>query len=1311
VKLKELEIFGFKSFADRTLVKFGRGITIVVGPNGSGKSNIFDAIKWVLGTQSPKSLRGSKMEDVIFIGSDDRKTLGMAEVSLTFDNSDRTLNLRYEEVKITRRLYRSGESEYFINDNPVRLRDIIELFLDTGVGIDSYSVLSQGEVQRIIDAKPHERREIFEEAAGITKYIRKRDEALRKLEATEQNMLRINDILVEVKRQTSALERQAKKAEKYRELKQEWSDLVIRLFMKEIRDRKLEQDESTARLNDVERRIEEENTKLSTHEMKYEEMKLEAAKREHDINDKREKWVIRQQEIKRLEDNLKFLSQRHVELTQRVEDLRSENVENVGRMEALKAELELKEKALNEKFTVLNSMQGRLTEEETSSSEFAAQFEIKKKEREDKLHRLEQSASEHAAIRNKIVEYEMAVKNIEEQIQRNDEAGREAEEKLRVVEAEISRLSENKVIKETEISKIKELEASLINEKIDKTGARETIEAIIKELNLGISRMESRHNFLVQLHEKMEGYGEVVRKVLTEFKDSLGQDKRETVVDTAGNLMAVDKKYESAVEKTLSTALQAVLLADTSLVAPIFEKYGAEKGDITLLASPSDSKAIFERSRQAVKHELITGYLPDMMLTDEKHEPVKLLFHNIFLTPDIASAQRVITELDPGFEYFLLTEAGELVSSLGIYKKSGGQSEAGTGLLSREREINELSSEITMARGKCEAVEEEKSKHDTEIAEIEAKIEELSANYHSHFVEVVKEDERLKQKTEDRAAYTAAIQRVNEARTQKQTELAEIISYRDSYSGKLLVLDTENAALKAEAESLADAIRAMEEELNLKHKALEERRMEIMKEKSEHEFEEKNREALVQRIAETKAKYDSVAADIEDLSAKARAAEEERLTGEAGIENHRSSLVTDENDLNTAKADYENFRAVMKQHEDNLKEMGRERDHLRDSQYELKVRLNEINVGVKAIYDKMNEEFHMTPDDQSVMAAIIPDEEYASMRARADELRDKMDKLGVINLVAIEEYNELKGRQEFMQTQYNDLMSGRENLKKVIKKTNDESKQLFAAAFVEIKAKFAEVFKKMMNGGEADLVLVDQDNVLESGIDIIARPPGKKLQNITLLSGGEKSITAVSLLFALFLTKASPFCVMDEVDAALDDINIARFTNLVKSFNEMTQFIIITHNKITMEIADAIYGVSMESAGVSKIISVKLEGKGIDKAAGDKVRRELEGRGKIKKQKLDGFMSQEEQEILADEPKKGRKKSLAELNGEVAVQEGDAAAEETAINAEDAAEDAEVKDRSFEDIDAKLEAANKAIEETRARNIKETEGEDEGGEN
>jgi chromosome segregation protein len=1191
LKLKELELFGFKSFADKTRLEFGEGITIIVGPNGSGKSNIMDSIRWVLGEQSAKSLRGGKMEDVIFIGSDSRKTLGMAEVSMVMDNTDKAINLPYTEVKVARRLYRSGESEYFINDNPCRLKDILELFMDTGVGIDSYSIISQGEVERIINAKPLERREIFEEAAGITKYIKKRDEALRKLETTEQHMLRINDILAEVKRQESALERQAKRAEKYKELKQECGDMEIKMHKKDIKDKSVEYRKFNSENDAYNKRIEEEDAKLSAHEGKYAEMERAAAEMERGMAEKKEKWLIAEQEIKRLQDSFKFLTDRQAELESRVTLLKSENVESVGKMEALKLEVSEKEKILQERLVYAGTKEKELDAQSMDADAAMAEYEAKKRERDEKTGFFEKFSEELNALKNRMAAQEMAIVNMDEKIAAGALEKKEIEDRIARVGLELEKISEGRVLKEGEIQHVKEKEEKLIKEKMRKKAELEALDNMLKELGLVVSRLETRFNFLKKMHEQLEGYGETVRKVLTEYRMQLEDDKRGDIVGAAGNLLTVEKNYETAVEKAFRDQLQSVLVKDSTLVEEIFSMYEKEKGGINLVSlkdAKVDPAAVLDKWRKMAARKDIIAYLPSVITPSGGNEILKLMFYNVFVVADLRSAAAVLADMKTDEKYYLLALNGELVSNYGTFKKGESEADTGTGFLSREREIGEIGSEIQNARQKYEAVSAEKDGQAQRISDMERSIEELSVIYHSQYVEVIKDDERIKQRQEERGALLKAAEKAVREKQELEGSRGDMTAAAEALLIEKTKMEEELDKLKQESDALRQDLYTREEELNRRKNSLENLRIEIVKIKGDYEFEANNRLVLRNKISEIEARYGGTIREIEDLNQKTAQAEDEKKSNEAKIDGHRGVLATAETELNLKKEEYAQFKSGMEKLGVEIKELGRERDRLKEEQYNIRLKINEISLQVKAIYEKIQQEYKLSLSEDEIMAAEINEDEYRELSMKVSEFREKIDKLGVINLVAIEEYNELKKRNEFLQAQYDDLIQARENLNKVIKKTNEESKELFNRAFVEIKARFAEVFKKMMNGGEADLLLTDNENTLLAGVDIIARPPGKRLQNITLLSGGEKSITAVSLLFALFLIKASPFCIMDEVDAALDDINVARFTNLIKSFRR-TQFLIISHNKLTMETADVIYGVSMEKAGVSQIMSVKLD--------------------------------------------------------------------------------------------------------------------------
>lgn len=1192
MKLKELQIFGFKSFVDKINIEFGKGITIVVGPNGSGKSNVFDALRWVLGEQSAKSLRGGKMEDIIFSGSETRKAMGMAEVSIVMDNHDKSMAVPYEEVKITRRLYRSGESEYMINDNPVRLKDIVEMLMDTGVGIDSYSIIGQGEVDRIIMAKPVERREIFEEAAGITKYIKKRDEALRRLESTEQNMLRIHDIFEEVKRQTAQLEKQAKKAEKYKELRQQTNEYELKMYYKEIKDKSAGLNDFRSKKTGIDSRIHEEDEKLRFFEQDFERMRAEAGGKEAAVSSLREKMLLNEQEVKRLEDSAMYQAQRREELSARAEALKNENVENVGRLEKIKIEIEQVKKDAREKEAQIRSMaEGAQALEAEFTALLTAQEE--RKHSRDAMRRESDSVREEAAgLKSRLAGFEMAVKNADEQLASVEAEIRLVEEKMRSVNLEIERMTGSVEVKQSEIKNIKDREEQLIKEKIRKKGELDRLDSIISDMTMSSGKMQSKYNVLKEMHEKMAGYGELVRKVLTEYKSQLDDAERGDVVDTVGNLAVVEKNYEAAVEKSFKDSLQAVLVKNSKYVFEILSMYENEKGGITILNPSSVKRApldLLARWKSMVKHQAVTAYLPDVVGAGEGNELIKLLFYNVFVTENISSAMAVLEEAQCDEPYWLLTAKGEMVSNFGVFKKGETGEGQATGFLSREREINELNNEILMIKEKMLSVQEERGLHDAKIQEIEREIESLSQMYHSQFVEVVKDNERLSQRAAEKEAGAAGAARLATQKNALEASRSQAAASKDELEARIREKEARASELAAQTEAAEQEMSQKEDEIAAKKAAIEAKKIEAINTANSLQMINGNAAMQESRAAEINTRYNAVTLEINDLAAKIAACEEEKKSIEAKVLDYKNSAAGQLAELESLRKSYDEFRSRMDSAGGHIREMGKTRETLKEEEYELRVKISEFEHDIKSIHQKILEEFKMTPDENTVNAGAAGEEEYTTLSLQVSENREKMDKLGVINLVAIEEYNELKKRYEFLDNQYKDLNVARENLKKVIKKTNEESMEMFSKAFEEIKVRFREVFKKIMKGGEADLILIDQENMLESGIDIIAKPPGKKLQTISLLSGGEKALTAIALLFSIFLVKASPFCFMDEIDAPLDDVNIARFTNILKEFKDRTQFIIISHNKITMETGDILYGVSMEKDGVSRIISVKMD--------------------------------------------------------------------------------------------------------------------------
>ncbi len=1192
LRLKELQLFGFKSFADKTTIEFDKGITIIVGPNGSGKSNIFDAMRWVLGEQSVKSLRGNKMEDVIFAGSDTRKTLGMAEVSLVLENEDKKINLPYSEIKVTRRIYRSGESEYLINDNPCRLKDITEMFMGTGIGIDSYSIISQGEVDKIINAKPEERREIFEEAAGITKHKKRKEETLRRLETVEQDMIRINDILEEIKRQANSLERQAKKAEKYKMLKEETESIEITISKKRIKDLNEKYQKLILEKEEIESKIEKENFKLKDYEEKLEKLNHEINQKENEINEKKNNFIIMQQEIKRLEDNLNYNEERQKEILQQSENVSMEIERIIEKIEKIKIEIENNQKLIEEKRNFLSIKQAELENNkkcieniETEINKIYEKKKLKSEEIEKLIHKI-------AELKNKIIEKKLLIKGIEDNIYNIEKQKQENEEKIKLIELEVESIEDKLKIKEETIKDIKTREENLLKKKIEYNRNLKRIDEIIKEQSIIISKIKSKYNLLKEMQEKMIGFSNIIKKVLTEFKQQVSFEKEDEMIESLNNLINVETKYAKAVEKNFSSLLQAVLVNDYGLIEEIFSLYEKEKGEMLLLNNKileQNYETILGIWKKKITHRNIEAYLPDLISVNDKFKSVKLLFYNVFVVDNFAKAKEVLKDIKIDEQFYILTGTDELISNYGIFKKVGSEQEVGTNLLTRIQQINEMKSEILFAEQRLFSLNDERKFLNEKILIIEKQIEDLSARYHNQYVEVIKDGEKIKQRQEEQQIYQENFEKnkidINNFIKLKQ-DMLKMKETLEIQKGEMeLTLDKN----REELQELEKVFKEVESKKNIQKIKDEELEKEIIKEKGNLDMFLSNNNILDKRKEEINQEFDNLKKEKENIVNKLKNIEEEKMNIKLKIMQLQSEVSVKEEHMNNLKKDFEEIKKQKDELENFIKDMGKEREKLKEKLTDIKIKINELSYEIKSIYNKIQDEYKVSLNEEEINNLQIDDEQFKELNLKLEDNKEKMANIGVVNLVAIEEYETAKKRQDFMQNQYNDLLSSREDLKKIIKKLNEESTLLFSDTFKKIKENFKEVFKMMMKGGDADVILIDKENILETGIDIIAKPPGKKLQNISLLSGGEKAVTAISLLFAIFLIKTSPFCIMDEIDAPLDDVNIVRFTKFLNEFKNKTQFIIITHNKLTMEMADIIYGVSMEHDGVSRIISVRLD--------------------------------------------------------------------------------------------------------------------------
>jgi chromosome segregation protein len=1179
---KRLELYGFKSFAEKTELEFEPGITAVVGPNGCGKSNITDAIKWVLGEQSARELRGLKMEDVIFNGTSLKEPVNFTEVSLTLSNEGKVLPIEYEEIIVTRRLFRSGESEYLLNKTSVRLKDIQELFMGTGIGISAYSLLEQGKIDLVLSSKAEDRRFVFEEAAGITKFKSQKREALRRLEDTANNLLRVNDIIAEVKRQISSIERQARKAERYQEV------------FNAVKERELKINKfSYLRLESQLAELEKERTLVKEEE---EKLQLKFNDLDADIQEKRDELEHIEQDIatfqgnkvsfdSEVEKNLSKINldkERIKELEARIEIIAKESKDLGGKIAAESKELiyiksqfddfikseELKRLSLKEKQDLLNSINHQLKEKEAviSSSKIS-------------LFDVEQGT---ARLRNELIKIKTEAGSLDSRFRRLEiEREKTSAEKVRICEVgnEVNKLlTEKKAGLDNSTLQINKLQtdSGQINETLNVLNNK------FHQLDIEAQTLGSRIEFLEELKSRYEGYSPAVKSFLTAAKS--GQLKIPGIVDVLANLIETDKGYEQIVEVALGDYVQTILVKDYQSLRLCLEYVQRfNPGGINFMVL-EDLENIVPRAREPEPNLV---YLKNFVRIAGGHQTVlEYLLGNTILAENLEEAIRLAKEKREKM-WKWVTSKGECVEYNIIRTAAVSLNQEDLNIIGRDRRIKELQEKLVLL---------EKDKNET--------LEQKNS--------IAFDLEKLSQQ----------LQQLQEARRVTELEIGTKEQEYQNLQKALKKLDDELALLALETDEINDEIRVNTKKIKENNDALmqlqsrEEEIKRLMEEANSFIIDKNNlRENTIIEIAgletELKASTDRAAAfkerisalesSLEDANEMLTARENEKTEARARIHSlneeisslEKNNLVNvDERERLVKKiAQLQSLRSGFRLEIDKAEEVFKKRqadlDHLRKKVYESEMKIQEINFNKKDIMEKTDSSYKVNLGDIDIG---LPSEEfnYDILKQELDDLKGKLEAMGAVNLVVIEEHRELQERHNFLISQQEDLNKAKESLHEAINKINRTTKELFMETFQKIEVNFKEIFRLLFGGGNAQILLVDSQDVLESGIEIIAQPPGKKLQNISLLSGGEKALTAVSLLFAIFKVKPSPFCIMDEVDAPLDEANIDRFRMLLKEFARSSQFIVITHNKKTITIADVMYGITMEESGVSKIVSVKF---------------------------------------------------------------------------------------------------------------------------
>ena len=1182
--LKRLELQGFKSFADKTVLEFMPGITTVIGPNGSGKSNISDSIRWVLGEQSIKSLRGTKSEDIIFAGTQNRKSLGFAEASIVIDNTDGKLPIEFAEVVVTRRIFRNGESGYFINKAPCRLKDIQELFMDTGIGKDGYSIIGQGKIDDILSNKSEDRRNIFEEAAGIVKYRARKTESEKKLEQTKLNLLRINDILAEIEANIGPLKNQAEKAKKYLSLREELKSIEIGLFIYNIDTYKVKIEELVKDIDIINSQKEDEESRLSVLQNLKENLKTEL-----------EEIISKIEETQ----NLGFESEKKIEQINSDINVQKTKIENNNQNSDtyLKEIEELKKRnaeILEEKENRINKKDNLLANRE--------KFVLELEEKENKLQELT----------SKLSKEEVEIEEKKKQVEKNTEAKYENREAINTLEVNNENLNKrSKTVKneiQETISKLDEkrmLKSDLLktfNEKESKRNEcqkrledikvkREEANAKITEFDNKINNLtqeyrikDSKQKFLQEMEKEKEGYSRAVKSVLTQCEVDSNLNKG--VRGVLASLITVPEEYQLAVETVLGQTLQNIVTEteeDAKKLIEYLRKNNLGRASflpITSVKGKNLDKLITNGTQGVI------GVASKLIKTDKKYEEIiSNLLGKTVIVNDMDTA--IVIAKQNKYSFRIVTLKGDIINPSGAI--SGGSTTQKTNsIIGRTAQIKQLEKEIEKIQKEIEKITKEKEDYENSIESLLEEITSIEASSRETEIEYATEEQRLESIEETISSLETKLDKL-------KTETNEIVESIDKNKEEKAVIEQKNLELEQEITILNTAIQNFAEKNKENQKYIDDLNFDITNLKiSVSSFDESSNslEEILSRI-ENELQTNMSKIENKKQQSKNLKVENEELTKtieelKQNIEQIKIEVSTSSETAQKLKQEKSNKNMAITKAETEIEEKYKIIEEIKNQANKLEVKKSKLDVELEQIINKMWEDYEITPN---TAGEFKKPNNVAETTKEVKHLRDEIKNLGSINIDSIEEYKQTKERYDYMCEQRLDLENASSKLKKVIQDMTKIMKEQFEKQFNIINKNFGEVFKELFGGGKAELKLTDETDILNCGIEIEVQPPGKKLQNMMLLSGGERAFTAIALLFSILRINPAPFCVLDEIEAALDDVNVYKFADYLKKFTGETQFLVITHRKGTMEAADTVYGITMEESGISKLLSMKLEKK------------------------------------------------------------------------------------------------------------------------
>ena len=1175
--LKRLELQGFKSFADKTVLEFMPGITSVIGPNGSGKSNISDAIRWVLGEQSMKSLRSGKSSDVIFAGTQNRKSLGFAEASLIFDNSDGKLPIEYTEVTVTRKIYRSGETGYYINKVPCRLKDVLELFMDTGIGKDGYSIIGQGKIDEILSNKSEDRRNVFEEAAGIVKFKTRKEESEKKLEHTKLNLLRINDILTEIEANIEPLKIQADKARKFLNLKEELKNIEVGLFYFNIEKYKSELKEIIENTEILQSNCNLEEGKIERIKLLKEELKdnldeiTTKIENTQNIGFESEKQIeklnsdinVAKAKIQNNNENIESYNKEISETNEKIKKSKQEIDEKIDKKNSLKENRKKFENELNEKQEKLDGILKNLSDE---------QLHIESLKR-----KLEDNIDEKYEIESDTNTQNANTSNIEKRRTQIDNE----------INSNISELDNTSFKKEESVKEFEKCkkDRNEIQEKIQNIlKEKQSIEKEIKIYDLKINNLmqenqikDSRCKFLEETEREKEGYIKSVKSILND--KNLLDNMKGKVHGAVANLITVPKNMQIAIEMSLGASLQNIVInseEDAKKLIDYLRKNNFGRASFLPISSVKGKKI-----EKIKKIDKAIGVASDLIKYDK-------LYENIILS--LLGRTVIVENMDLGVElakennysFKIVTLQGDIINPSGAIS-GGSVPKRTTSILGREKEIEELKEDIKSIKQKIESVQKEQQEkkailNNMGLKELESESQTIDIKYNV-------EKQKLESINENAEKLRLHIAKLKQEKINLNAQKEEIQKFIEQNKIKLEKIKRENEELQKEISNYTEKnkeINKVVDDLNFditnlkisvssfdeSENSINEIQTLIEKEIENNNLNIKNKKDRIQNLTQ----------EIEKLKTEINKNNEK-------IKEIKEKVSNSSTDIEKLKQEKTNISERIKKQEELQEEEFKIIEDLKAQIVRIDIKKNKTEEDLNSLVNNLWEEYELTPNAKGNYKKT---ENVTLTQKRVNNLRQDIRDLGSVNVDSIEEYKNLKNRYDFMCEQRLDLENTMSKLRNMISDITETMKKQFKERFEIINRNFGEVFKELFGGGKAEIALEDESNILECGININVQPPGKKLQSMMLLSGGERAFTAIALLFAILKMSPAPFCVLDEIEAALDDVNVYRYAEFLKKFSKDTQFLVITHRKGTMESADTVYGITMEENGISKLLSMKL---------------------------------------------------------------------------------------------------------------------------